>query len=123
MIGYELLVKIITVSRELQDFENVHKWGNQTISFESECRSTLRLKKEWEVEINKALYIAHYSKAFAFQHHGKIQRAIRHYENALTYNPQCYTTPGQLQVLKQTGDLRDSAWLLEVNTGDSSAPK
>lgn len=81
------------------------------------------MEKEWEVEINKSLYTAHYSKAFAFQKHGKIQRAIRHYETALEYNPECYTTAGQLHVLKQAGNLRDSAWLFEEDTGGSSEPK
>ena len=119
MIGYELLAKITSVSRELQDFENVHKWGNQTINLESECGRTLRLEKEWDVEINKALYTAHYSKAFAFQQHGRIHRAIRHYETALKYNPECYTTAGQLHVLRQTGNLADSAWLFEEDTNGS----
>ncbi|KAG7008263.1 hypothetical protein G7Y79_00006g018830 [Physcia stellaris] len=39
-IGYELLEKITSVSRELQDFENVHHWGNLTINFESQWEDT-----------------------------------------------------------------------------------
>ena len=49
MIGYELLAKLITVYREVEDFENVHNWANRTINFENEWGRTLRLEKEWEV--------------------------------------------------------------------------
>lgn len=111
------LEALTTVSLELNNYENVHRWANTIIgdrSHQARFMYEMTYYKEDSVLCAvKAKYTAYYAKAVVYQKMGKIRAAIENFQDALVCDGSCEGSYYQLESLKPLKQVEE-AYELEM---------
>ena len=104
-MAWETLSALTTVSLELDDYDNVHRWANAIIGDRYDQNrfmyEMLYGEKDSVLHAVKANYTAYYSKAVVYQKTGKFRAAIESFKDALVCDENCEASYYQLETLKR----------------------
>ena len=107
----DILSSLTTTHLELGDYTKVHFYADLITRHESHSFPWLYKNtrdKESLAYTAKAMYIAHYSKAFVYLKLGKKDAAMKNFECALMCDAGCAATYYQLETLKREKAVREA---------------
>ena len=108
----ETLSALTTVSLEMNDHDNVHRWANTIIGDRTDQNYFMRLmvygdRNDRVPYAVNATYTAYYSKAVVYQNTNKIRAAIENFEKALVCDEGCEASYYQLEALKRVEEANE----------------